>query len=185
MRSGQRIGCAIAIALCLASAPAFATISVSFSPAAQSVPIAGGTATVDIVADIPANDAIIGWGLDLGLIGTSVSIANVAINTTLFDAVPAADGDDLAAIVPFDQSALDGIVTLATITFSLDALGMTQLALADDHLADATEGFVLDPSAPDIYADVLYAAGSIEVVPEPATLALLALGAIASLKRKR
>lgn len=185
MTAGHPITLAVALTLCLVATPALATIDVSISPAAQIVPITNGTTTVDIVANIPASDAIIGWGLDLGLIGSSISINSISINAALFDIVPAADGDGLAAIVPFDQPALNGLVTLATITFALDGLGVTQLGLADDRLTDPTEGFVLDPTSPDTFADVLYTGGSINVIPEPASIVLIVLGAASSLRRRR
>ena len=168
----------------LMASPAMATIDVYLAPANQVVDIANGTTTVDLVADIPLADAIIGWGLDLSLGGDlNVSNINVAI-APAFDAVAALDGDGLAGLVNFMNVPVSGSgVVLATVTFSLDALGTTSLTLSDNSPGDVTEGFARDDSPPD-FAIVSYTGGSIEVVPEPASLALLLLGGVAVLRRR-
>ena len=163
--------------------PASAIIVVSVEPAFQSVNITDGTAAVGIVADIPEADAIVGWGLDLTLVGISVSIDNVAINEATFVAVFAPDMDGLAGLVPLDSVFGDDIL-LATITLSLDALGTTDFFLSDDNPDDPTEGFALDPPPVGQFADVDYIGGQIEVVPEPATSALLFMGFMVLLSRK-
>ncbi len=163
------------------AAPASATIIVEFSPSAQDVDIALGTTTVDIVADIPESDAIVGWGLDLATVGTSAALASVAVNEVLFDAVFAPDGDDLAALVPSDSLFGDDIV-LATLSFNLIEEGLTSLSLSYT-LSDLTEGFPLDPALPGDFAAATFVDGSINVIPEPATLLLVALGAIAARRR--
>ena len=159
---------------------ALADISVSFAPATQDVDILSGTTTVDIVADIPQADAMVAWGLDLSLTGSSVSLADIMINELAFDEVTGADADGLAAIVPLDSLFGDDIV-LATLTFSLDDLGLTTLSLSATG-GDLTEGFALDPEVGG-FASVNYFDGEINVTPEPASALLVAFAALALRRR--
>ncbi len=172
--------CSIALLLGLAAAPATAGIVVSVSPAFQAVDLSAGTATIDIVASIPQADAVIGWGLDLGLLGTSVSIApgGVAIGPP-FNSAFAPDGDELAGLA-FPNAVFGPAVLLATITLDLNALGITDLLLSDSYPADLTEGFAKMSG----FAQVSYVPGQIEVTPEPATLLLLTLGGLALIRRR-
>jgi len=170
-----KAACCTALLLLLAS-PALAEtvdINVMVVPAYQEVDIALGYTTADIVADIPLDTPVAGWGIDLELTGTSVSVDSVAIGADWVGA-PAPDGDGLAGLAFPDPVAGQGIV-LATVTFSLDDLGMTNLTLSDDYPVDLSEGFALFPAG---YADnVIYCGGCIDVVPEPATIGLLIVGA--------
>ena len=159
-----------------------ALVDVSFAPPAQSVGIAAGSTTVDIVATISGGGGVIGWGLDLDLTGTSVALLDVAINEADFDAVTAADGDGLAALVPINPLP-DGAYTLATLTFSLEELGLTTLELSYTE-ADPTEGFPVHLDFGGGFAPATFAPGSITVTPEPSSLALLAVGALI-LRRRR
>ena len=59
------------------------------------------------------------------------------------------------------------------------------LTLSDDNPADLSEGFALDPPPIGAFADVIYVPGSITVTPEPASLALLLLGGVACVSRRR
>lgn len=171
---------AIAAAAVVSSASA-AMVDVTFSPAAQSVDISAGTTTVDVIATISDGGGVIGWGLDLSLTGSSVSLTDVAINEGVFDGVIAGDGDDLAALVPIGSLA-DGVYTLATLTFSLDALGLTTLDASYTE-SDPTEGFPLDLGAGGGFAPATFSPGTITVTPEPSALALLALGALVLRRR--
>jgi len=75
--------------------------------------------------------------------------------------------------------------TSALVTFSFTAVGIGNALFAvGDHNAggDLTEGFALDPSG---FGTVSYSAISINVIPEPATLALLILGGMAAIRRRR
>lgn len=167
----------VATAALLVTTTALATtVDVSFAPAAQSVNLAAGSATVDIVATISGGGGLIGWGLDLGLTGTSVSLSDIAINETDFDAAAAFDGDGLAALVPLGALS-DGTYTLATLTFSLIEEGLTTLDLSYTD-TDPTEGFPLHPNVGGGFADATFTPGSIEVVPEPTCLSLLAVGVL-------
>lgn len=174
-----------------AAAPASAVVTVYAVPAQQSVDISLGTTTVDIYADIPNNEAVIGFGFDVTLAGTSVSLNTPPAIGGTWDPVLAPDGDGLAGASPFPGNAVFGTVLLATLTFDLDALGVTSLVLSDSNPqgpgGDLTEGFPLNPPPAGAYADVVYTnvpLNYIEVTPEPASLALLALGSLA-LRRRR
>ncbi len=183
------IATALVAVFLLGSSPAEATVVVSLSPANQSVDISDGTATVDIVAVIPQADAIVSWGLDINLLGSSVSVSGSAVNEPTWTAATGVDGDGLAGLVPSPPGTAiwsDPVeILLATVTLSLDSLGTTDLTLSDDNPADLSEGFALDPPPVGAFADVDYVAGSITVTPEPASLALLLLGGVTCLSRRR
>lgn len=183
------VATALVAMILLAASPAKATVVVSLSPANQSVDISDGTATVDIIAVIPQSDAIVSWGLDINLLGTSVSVSGSAVNEPTWTAATGVDGDGLAGLVPAPPGTAiwsDPVaILLATVTFSLDSLGVTDLTLSDDNPADLSEGFALDPPPIGAFADVTYVPGSITVIPEPASLALLLLGGVACVSRRR
>ncbi|GJM24878.1 MAG: hypothetical protein DHS20C16_12930 [Phycisphaerae bacterium] len=180
---------ALVAMILLAAAPAKATVVVSLSPANQSVDIGDGTASVDIIAVIPQADAVVGWGLDLDLFGSSVSIGGASVNEPTWTAVSGTDLDGLAGLVPFSPGTAiwsDPVaIVLATVTLSLDSLGTTNLTLSDDNPADLSEGFALDPPPVGEFADVTYEPGSITVTPEPASLVFLLLGGMACVSRRR
>ncbi len=171
----MRIRLCTALLIGLLASPALATIVVSFNPLNQSVDISAGTTTVDIVADIPTADAIIGWGLDLGTTGTSVSFDPGTYPPTigpLFYPVFAPDGDGLAGLVtPPDTVSGTGIV-LATVVLTLNDLGLTLLdaSYTPGDWPDLTEGFMTENG----FAQVQFVQGSVNVTPEPASLLLLA-----------
>jgi hypothetical protein len=183
--------CVAALGL-LAASPAWATITVSLDPAAQSVDISAPSVSVDIVADIPEADAIVQWGLDLSYDNLVLGLSGgtwldaVTINTALFDVAVAPDGDELSALVPFGDAPLWGAnILLATVEFVPAGLGTSPLDLSDSNAGgDLTEGFALDPPPTGAFADVTYVPGEITVTPEPGTLALLALGGLCLLRRR-
>jgi hypothetical protein len=146
---------------------------VSVDPAAQFV--SGPyptTAVVNILADIPEEDAILGWGLDLDLAGpptVSFTALDVAIGP-LFDAAFAPDGDGLAALVQPPALVWGNDILLATITLAVDTPLGTEFLTPGATLGDLTEGFITELG----FAATAYTPGAL-YVPEPASLVLLAL----------
>lgn len=156
--------------------PAMATVvplTVYISPDCQTFPAPGGTATVDIVADIPEELAIIGFGIDLYLDNPIVTPTGATVPAP-FDPVFAPDGDGLAGIVPPPLPIWGDGIVLATVEFSLDAEGLVWLT-PGYTMGDPFEGFQT-PSG--LVTDIEWVPGCIEILPEPATLMLLALGTL-------
>lgn len=91
----------------------------------------------------------------------------------------APDGDGLAGIA-FPTGVSGNDILLATITFSGDAVGETDLFLSTTP-QDLTEGFGLDPTG---FAEVSFAPGHVEVIPEPASVSLLVVCCLVVFTRK-
>ncbi|MCG8408426.1 MAG: PEP-CTERM sorting domain-containing protein [Phycisphaerales bacterium] len=173
--------CLVVIGLLTGSARA--DIVVSALPAQQSFAPGPGSTTLDLIADIPEPDAIIGFGID-ALIDTllgpgNLTIDNVTIGTE-FDLIAAPDGDELAGIIPpFDSLWGDGVL-LATVGVSWDDVGIWTVTPSVTP-GDLTEGF----PTPTGFADVSSFVGAQITAPEPGSLALTLLAGIALLRRRR
>ena len=163
----------------LGPASASADIIVRFDPADAGIDSPGDTTTVNIVAYIPEEDAILGWGLDLIVEDPGVAdITGFMINTALFNAISSPDGDDLGGLA-FPVCIWGYDVLLATVEFTGYGIGITEIMLADDYPDDLTEGFALCGTG---FASMIYGSGLI-TVPEPASVSLLALGLLALRRR--
>lgn len=170
--------CAILAVSALAVSAASADVTVGFVPDFAQIASPGGTVQVDIVADIPAGEPILGWGIDLTVDTPAIaSWSLVDIGADWFS-VGTADGDGLAGLA--FASSVTGQSVLATIEFTGVAPGTTGLTLGYTA-GDGTEGLALDPSG---FATVIFNTGTLEVLPEPATLTLLALGCLGLIRRR-
>lgn len=158
---------------------ASATIVVGFDPVNSTIPSVGGSTMVNIVANIPEGEAIVGWGLDFGYDNAIVS-ASVAVDPAFDPPLQNPDGDGLGGLA-FPDAVFGPSVVLATITFDALANGMSVLTLGAT-VGDVTEGFAVDPDLGGGMADVQYDTGTIRV-PEPASLMLLGLVALALRRR--
>ena len=174
----------VCLALCLAlcgASTASADVAVNFDPLVTYVDL-GDMFTVDIIMDADP-EGITGWGIDLNIINTN-KIAQVGSPVIGPDWTPvfAPDGDELAGLATLaDPEGVTGTSVLATITFLATQVGWTQIHASDDWPEDETEGFgIFD----DGVISPAYYCGYVQVVPEPASLALLLIGGLV-LRRRR
>ena len=168
----MRAVCCMAL-LGLFMSPALADVVVSFDPDYKLAWAPGDTTTLDIYAEIPEDEGVIAFGFDIDILsGTSATFASFDLAAP-WD--PIGDGDDGIAGVLFPPDVATGTVLLGTATFNLVELGITEVGMSDDYPDDLLEGFWYEGMG---VANVVYNMGVIEVVPEPAALALLALGAL-------
>ena len=168
--------CAALVAGLLIAAPATADVIVSWSAQDTVIPTVGETADVELWANF--TDPIVAWGLDLTLPNPAIASWNSTLIDPAWDTTATLDGDGLAGLR--FPTGLSGDVLLATLTFTGTSVGMTDLSLGYN---DEDEGFLRELGGLD--ANVTYLPGTITVVPEPATLSLLALGGLAVMGRRK
>jgi hypothetical protein len=174
----------LAVATLVAS-PARGEVALEFVPQAATIPTVGGTVDIDIVMDtvetVPGQPvAVVGWGIDLLYDNTKLMVTNVAIGPD-WDPAFAPDGDELAGLAfPDPVSGQD--ILLATVTVEGLTPGVWDIVSGNSYPDDLTEGFALDPTG----FEPLVTDGTavITVLPEPGSLALLALGGLAFLRRR-
>ena len=166
--------CAMVAALtCFNVISAQATIVLEFNPTDIEVPV-GTTFSVDLLADIPVNDAILGWGLDLLYDNTQMSWDLLTIGTywAPYSLPPAPGMDDgFGGLSIFPVSGTN--IHLATFDFHCLDIGFSTLDLAVTA-GDFTEGFIL----PNVGGFANWSCTPINITqtPEPATLFLVGTG---------
>jgi hypothetical protein len=139
------------------------------------------TFSVDLIADIPADEAINSWGLDLAFDSSVLTLDSFTRGGIWGGGLGlcSLDGDEICgnALVP----SVSGISTLGTFNFTAIGIGSTFLDLSVTA-GDITEGFRLSTAAfPIATRDWDYSAGLVNVAPaasvsEPAILTLMAFG---------
>jgi hypothetical protein len=172
--------CAMVAALaCINVMPAQATIELKFNPSDIEVKVCD-TFFVDLLADIPQTDAILGWGLDLVYDNTQMSWDSLIFGPGWIPYPPPPITDDgLGALAAFAPTPKWGPNTLlATLDFHCLDVGFSTLDLAVTP-GDLMEGFMtdqFDQNGIAIFAEWTSTPANITQTPEPATLFLIGTG---------
>ena len=183
--------CAMVAALaCVNVMPAQATIVLEFNQSDIEVPVCT-TFFVDLLADIPESDAILGWGLDLVYDNTQMSWDSLIIGPewTPYPPPPLTD-DGFGGLSAFAPTPIWGPNTLlATLDFHCLDVGFSTLDLAVTP-GDLMEGFMtdqFDQNGIAIFAEWTSTPANITQTPEPATIFLIGTGlaGLAAARRRK
>jgi len=160
------------------------TIVVKFDPSTTNVTV-GSSFEVDLLADIPEDDSISGFGLDLIYDDALLSFDDFERNISLFprnehgglDTVPI---EGLVGWGQFPSIASGQDVLLGTIYFTCLGAGVSSLGLVKNDDPWVEYGFwnITGFVTPNVGREWTYEAAEIvqAPVPEPATMLLLASG---------
>jgi hypothetical protein len=158
----------VLFAAALGASRAHATAIVRIVPAAASLDL-GETGTFEIRADLSL--PVLGFGLDLAFDPGRLSMVGSPVIGPGWIPLFAPDGDGLAGLG--SSGPISGSdVLLATIAVQALTPGSTDLA-ASWTPGDLTEGFPLDPTGFDA---AVFEPATVQVIPEPGTGLLVALG---------
>ncbi|MHC4947472.1 MAG: hypothetical protein ACYTG1_04330 [Planctomycetota bacterium] len=164
-------------------------IIVSLSPSEAVVEVSD-TFTVDVIASIAKEQAIVTWGMDVHWDGTVLAhdpSLDVDLGRRWWTA-PTLDGDGLSGLAVPPQTVSGDSILLATLTFTAVAPGVTPLAASrtDD---DPLEVFAQSGggTVPVQFADssVTVLQGHVAPMPPAALLGAAGLGAVALIRRRR
>ena len=170
----------VATLACFNVMPAQAEILLNFNPTDIEVPV-GTTFSVELLANIPETEPIIGWELDLVYDNTQMSwtFLDIEYFGSPWNQV-SSDGDGLGGLV--DSGSIFGdAILLATLGFQCDAVGFSTIGLE----TGPWEGFLLPTGG---FADWTSTPANITQTPEPATLFLVGTGLaglVAARRRKK
>ncbi len=177
MLCNSKVLCALLLAGLLAASPALATVNVYFEPAVSVVAV-GDTVDVYLMADV--SDVIGSWGLDINMANPATAVLD-SFSVFPFgwdEVLQSIDGDDIGAL-SFSGNG-PGLMTLGIATFEGVAEGITTASLGMD---DEDENFLLFGSL-IVDEAVTFSDATIQVIPEPATLAMFAVAGLALLRRR-
>ncbi len=171
----------VAVGLSAGSAMA-ASIDITLAPSASEY-VVGDTVSVDVLASTA--DPLVGYGFDFVLDDDAILSYEGFVAADPFTRVLSADGDGVAGL-SFTGGATGASMLLGTATFNAASEGevVVNIGVTDGDLSEGFgsngEGVFLDFGSDSATITVQSA-----VIPEPATLALLAGGGLFLLRRRR